>query len=202
VPKIDEGLARDVLRKYPLGVGEHHDSDRARRFVVKLLREGRVRALFLEGDSDSQQCLNGLAKQKGEDVSGFAARCCGALHEARLPDYMKSGLFLGHVAAAAIIVNVPVYLIDTFARNYRERVDRIKSPLGKLEQTNKLGVKVRDWHACRTFKQHVANSLGGDRKGCLVLFGESHFTGENKDLWEGKQLCLADLLNLYYVLFN
>jgi hypothetical protein len=101
------GFARPVLRKYALGVGEHHGSNDARRFVVELLRDGKLRALFLEGDSDSQGRLEEVKKDKDDDK--FATNCCAALAGANLPDY-NSGIFLGYLAAAAIRLNVPVYL--------------------------------------------------------------------------------------------
>ena len=188
--KISKDLARRTLERSALGIGERHDADDGRRFTCELLNEPRrVRALFLEAKGRASlpaiRQANAV-KQQGGTPTSIATEALGII----APEYGGAKVRIGHVAAVAIWRSIPVYCIDVHASDYAE--ESLKDYMPKA-------VQVRDKVAAYLFKKIVERFLGGDKTGCLVLYGASHFTGTNT--W-AKQDCLADYLELDYVLFE
>src|SRR5262249_22836166 len=144
---------------------------------------GLVRALFLEGKSQYQFVVQN-AQQFGADYAKIEKECRGLV----APQH-GSTVTVSQVAAQAVLRNVPVYCIDVYASDHGEN---------SLKDWHQEGVQIRDKKAADLFNRCVNAKHGGNKRGCLVLFGAAHFTGTNGK-W-AKQDCLADYLHLCYVL--
>lgn len=186
MPEISKADARAGLGKSGLGIGERHGNDDGRNFVLELLGEGRVRALFLEVKSHCQGVI-----EKAKQVKDDPLQLVGELGSLYGPEHGGGDVRLSRLAARAITLNIPVYCIDVHASDHGDPW---------LKDAHKEAVQIRDQCAANLFRRCVNTWHGGNRAGCLLLFGAAHLTGTNPGGWQGKQECLADYLKLYYVL--
>ncbi len=163
-----------TLQTHALGVGENHLFPEARDFTRVLIRQGHVKALFLEYPWSAQDYLNG-ALSRPSDSGDYELMVCGVF--SRL--LMENRTHLGCVAACAGRCGVPVYLID----KHRTGASR-----GELY--------LRDVMMAKKFKL-IAKALGSEAH-CLLLCGGSHFHGSAYYGYGG----LGRLLGIDYVLFD
>lgn len=189
MPELDTLLGPVRLLVGPLGVAEDHSKGDGRRFAMDQIRAGRVRALFLEVKSYQQESFD---KRTEEEEFYF--------HHA--PWAKGQPIYLEEVANVAVAKRVPVFFLDIPAQDLR---------LKKGTDGTAPVVQARDKHAANLFQKIVGEKLNGSMMGCLVLYGKSHFTGMSqeypgmeRDGWKKgvKQECLADYLQLDYILFD
>jgi len=180
--KMDEvhyKAAARRLRGYALGVGEVHDERRARDVTVRLIREGLVRRLFLECNSNQQENLN-AAVSKPKSTPNYE-QDIAALVKTAGPNYGNE-VSLGEVATIALKSLVPVHFID----------------LDVPHKTTPRNLEKRDAHAAERFRA-ITGQTG--TVGCLILFGAHHLRGD-RHLYRGTRKCLGELLDLGYVDFG
>jgi hypothetical protein len=164
--------------------------------------------LFLEAKFDHQPNIDNasyLARRRFDPVAQVPTS--PIIHNSKadfdlgsVPWNFGQTIHLGDVAAEALACGVPVYLIDSWASDARN----FARPGERVTQAERGGVWVRDQVAAGLFYDIVVNRLGGERKGCLILFGNAHFSGINRldYKWRQRQLCLSERLLIDYVLFN
>jgi hypothetical protein len=198
MPKIDPLQAMVKLRTQAVGVGEVHTKHEARLFTKYLIQQGLVRALFLEGKSDDQEFFDENVQNPNQTQMEATLGRLG-------PDCQhKNSTLLVTVASYAIRSAIPVFLIDIQAGSVdfeAHKVDdsKIRETYGRITNFSTAGMTIRDSYAAGRFKTIVAHQLGGNRAGCVVLYGAEHFLG-NQNHRPGASL--AAQLNLDYVVFT
>jgi hypothetical protein len=197
--QIAENVARVELAERGLGIGETHSKPDGRRFAVELLRERAVRALFLEGLQEQQAEFDQAVAKHKHDRDWYD-QCAAAF--GRVTDCPGCEIGLTVLAALAVTLDVPVFLLDIWIPTFKktERGINFDRQHGlKLEKDNMSGVAMRDLYAARRFEKIIEKNFGNQKRGCLVLYGHGHFTGD----WGNRQVsCLGSRLNLNYVLFT
>lgn len=179
MPEISHMDAPTHLGTLGVGVGENHEESGGRLFTLQLMQRGLVNALFLECHSNEQAALD-AAMLRPSGVADYESVICASI---RSWPMWKNFVHMACVAAVAGRLNIPVYLID--------------KDMGSRSKTKATALAERDTHAADLFN-HATNHLPGGRRGCLILYGASHFTGGRYTY--GIHSCLAERLKLNYVL--
>ncbi len=159
--QIHQSQAAYTLSQKALGIGEDHDTPEGRAFAFMLMKDNRVRALFLEEDLD-------LVRERAKDALGASGS--GNLQQTIVqavegPLNARQTVPLSKLVKYAYSRKIAVYLIDSENVSYTKRRD--------------IMIK-RDQHAAKRFEDIVSQKLGNIRAGCLILFGALHFQGPTR----------------------